>query len=121
MAVNTMSSISTIYLLSCTIVLCAVAFSANAFTTPIQPPILIQQSRQRIPTTIFTASNASADGESAKKAQRPPQSFREGEVIGLRLMQEGRPEDAINGKFHSQSFSSRERGVCIKMIRRYIE
>ena len=104
MAVNTMSSISTIYLLSCTIVLCAVAFCANAFTTPIQSPILIQQSRQRIPTTIFTASNASADDESAKKAQRPPQTFREGEVIGLRLMQEGRPEDAINGKFHSQSY-----------------
>lgn len=104
MAVNTMSSISTIYLLSCAILLCAVAFCANAFTTPIQSPILIQQSRQRIPTTIFTASNASADDESAKKAKRPPQTFREGEVIGLRLMQEGRPEDAINGKFYSQSY-----------------
>ena len=95
------------HLLSCTILLCAVAFCANAFTTPIQSqsPILIQQqSRQRIPTTIFTASNASANDESAKKAQRPPQTFREGEVIGLRLMQEGRPEDAINGKFHSQSY-----------------
>ena len=105
MVVNTMSSISTIHLLLSTILLCAVAFCANAFTTPIQSPILIQQSRQRIPTTIFTASNASADDEeSAKKAQRPPQTFREGEVIGLRLMQEGRPEDAINGKFHSQSY-----------------
>jgi len=54
--------------------------------------------RRRIQSALSTASVSSdGGGEQSSAVPRKPQTFREGEIMGLRLMQDGRHEDALNG------------------------
>jgi len=49
-----------------------------------------------------SASSSSSKPEQSKsQALPPPTTFREAEVAGLRLMQDGRHEEALKGKFGS--------------------
>ena len=86
---------------------CTDAFTFTSTSSSTQQPISQQNknNRRRISsysTSIFTAS-ASSGGEDTQQRQqestRTPKTFREGEIMGLRLMQDGRPEDALKGTY----------------------
>ena len=55
--------------------------------------------RRRIQSALSTASVSSDGGgeQQSSAVPRKPQTFREGEIMGLRLMQDGKHEDALNG------------------------
>ena len=114
-SISTMISLLTRpFLLSVTTTLVIITISwccTDAFTftstSSTQQPISQQNknNRRRISsysTSIFTAS-ASSGGEDSQQRQqestRTPKTFREGEIMGLRLMQDGRPEDALKGTY----------------------
>ena len=44
------------------------------------------------------SSSKSEQSKSSSQSQQPPQTFREAEVAGLRLMQDGRHEEALKGE-----------------------
>ncbi len=68
------------------------ASSTNAFTvnTPLNQNCI--QSASRFSTSLFGEDEVSAP------ATPTPQTFREAEVLGLRLMQEGQYEEALKGE-----------------------
>ena len=83
-----------------TIILFAIISCTKSFTTI--PSIQISSQlhnlqRRRISSALSTASVSSDGGEQSSAVPRKPQTFREGEIMGLRLMQDGRHEDALNG------------------------
>lgn len=73
-------------------IMCLAAIATtNAFTAP--------QQQHRIPTALSSSSASSAaSGAQDGPAPMKPKTFREGEVMGLRLMQDGKPEEAIKGR-----------------------
>jgi hypothetical protein len=76
------------------------SFFANAYI--IQPPNNGRPTRTSTTTTstVVVAKNSVAGTVmqmTAEESTPPPNSFREAEILGLRLMQEGKFEDALVG------------------------
>lgn len=86
-----------------TIILLTIISCTKSFTSIPSIQISSQQhnlQRRRIQSALSTASVSSDGGgeqQSSAAVPRKPQTFREGEIMGLRLMQDGRHEDALNG------------------------
>ena len=87
-----------------TIILFAIISCTKSFTTIPSIQISSQQhnlQRRRIQSALSTASVSSdGGGEQSSAVPRKPQTFREGEIMGLRLMQDGKHEDALNGMYN---------------------
>ena len=56
-----------------------------------------QQQQQQVITHTGTKSKIHSSGESGETQAPQPQNFREAEILGLRLMQEGEKEEALKG------------------------
>jgi len=88
-----------------TIILFAIISCTKSFTS-ISSSIQISSQlhnlqRRRISSALSTASVSSDGGgeQQSSAVPRKPQTFREGEIMGLRLMQDGKHEDALNGMY----------------------
>jgi len=88
------------------IILFTIISCTKSFTTIPSIQISSQQhnnnlQRRRIQSALSTASVSSDGGgeQQSSAVPRKPQTFREGEIMGLRLMQVGRHEDALNGMY----------------------
>ncbi len=61
-------------------------------------PVYRQQTISTVSTSSVLESSAASSG-SSESSPPSPKTFREAEVLGLRLMQDGRHEDALRGEF----------------------
>ncbi|KAL9188966.1 hypothetical protein ACHAXT_011456 [Thalassiosira profunda] len=83
-------SLSSRPLITLLAILAAAIACTDAFTAVPSPPTRPLHSRI---ATVLSAASGTASG--AQEAPKPPKTFREGEVMGLRLMQAGQYDDAL--------------------------